>query len=158
MHETPQNNSKYTLILFTCELWVLQVVVRMLVIHSYMAISIIFLDDDRRLFSFVKVPDWQVEKLFSDIEGPLQQVQLLYLLLERRLMWTPCPFTFDQVSWKAAFKFHQKFMKVLICAWLYLSCSIPFNHLSLICLGCCTEPPRPDTNRGGLVWWDCQCH
>ena len=42
MHETPQNNSKYTLILFTCELWVLQVVVRMLVIHSYMAISIIF--------------------------------------------------------------------------------------------------------------------
>ena len=26
---------------------------------------------------------------------PLQQVQLLYLLLERRLTWTPCPFTLD---------------------------------------------------------------
>ena len=50
--------------------------------------------------------------------------------------------------------FNQKFMKVLICAWLYLSCSIPFNHLSLICLGCCAEPPRPDTNCGGLVWWE----
>ena len=50
--------------------------------------------------------------------------------------------------------FNQKFMKVLICAWLCLSCSIPFNHLSLICLGCCAEPPRPDTNCGGLVWWE----
>ena len=50
--------------------------------------------------------------------------------------------------------FNQKFMKVLICAWLYLSCSIPFNHLSLICLGCCAEPSRPDTNCGGLVWWE----
>ncbi|CAH3107308.1 unnamed protein product, partial [Pocillopora meandrina] len=32
------------------------------------------------------------------IEEPLQQVQLLYLLLERRLMWTPCPYTFDQAT------------------------------------------------------------
>ena len=29
-------------------------------------------------------------------------------------------------------------MKVLICAWLFLSCSVLFSHLSLICLGCCT--------------------
>ena len=32
------------------------------------------------------------------MQGPLQQVQLLQLLLERSMMFTPCPFTFDQAS------------------------------------------------------------
>lgn len=43
-----------------------------------------------------------------DIEGPLQQVQLLYLLLGRRLMWAP--FTFDQ----AVIQSHQDLTAIVV--------------------------------------------
>lgn len=43
-----------------------------------------------------------------DIEGPLQQVQLLYLLLGRRLMWAP--FTFDQ----AVIQSHQDLTPIVV--------------------------------------------
>ena len=37
--------------------------------------------------------------LISEMEGSLQQVQLLNLLLERSMMFTPCPFRFHEASY-----------------------------------------------------------
>ena len=38
----------------------------------------------------------------SEMEGPLQQVQLLNLLLERSMIFTPCPFIFHKASYHHA--------------------------------------------------------
>jgi len=40
--------------------------------------------------------------LISEMEGPLQQVQLLNLLLERSMIFTPCPFRFHEASYHHA--------------------------------------------------------
>ena len=40
--------------------------------------------------------------LISEMEGPLQQVQLLNLLLERSMIFNPCPFRFHEASYHHA--------------------------------------------------------
>ncbi|XP_068752564.1 uncharacterized protein [Montipora capricornis] len=45
-----------------------------------------------------------------DLEGPLQQVQLLNLLLGRSMMFTPCPFRFHQVVTQS----HQDLIPIVV--------------------------------------------